>query len=133
MDNSQHNKIVSFIWSIADDCLRDVFVRGKYRDIILPFTVLRRLDAILVPAKDEVLKANQFLIDNKIDDKYAILPIPVPSIDDQIEIVKKIENELFEIKLAIDICAHEIEVIQEYKTTLISEIVTGKICVNYCN
>lgn len=35
MDHSAHNKIVSFIWSIADDCLRDVFVRGKYRDVIL--------------------------------------------------------------------------------------------------
>lgn len=35
MDHSTHNKIVSFIWSIADDCLRDVFVRGKYRDVIL--------------------------------------------------------------------------------------------------
>ena len=36
MDHATHNKIVSFIWSIADDCLRDVFVRGKYRDVILP-------------------------------------------------------------------------------------------------
>ncbi|MEZ4610660.1 MAG: hypothetical protein R2838_10510 [Caldilineaceae bacterium] len=31
MDYSVHNRIVSFIWSIADDCLRDVYVRGKYR------------------------------------------------------------------------------------------------------
>lgn len=47
MDTSSHNKIVSFIWSIADDCLRDVFVRGKYRDVILPIFVLRRLDCLL--------------------------------------------------------------------------------------
>ena len=45
MNTSAHNKIVSFIWSIADDCLRDVYVRGKYRDVILPMVVLRRLDA----------------------------------------------------------------------------------------
>ncbi|MEA4809148.1 type I restriction-modification system subunit M N-terminal domain-containing protein [Macellibacteroides fermentans] len=45
MNTAAHNKIVSFIWSIADDCLRDVFVRGKYRDVILPMVVLRRLDA----------------------------------------------------------------------------------------
>ena len=45
MDHSVHNKLVSFIWSIADDCLRDVYVRGKYRDVILPMVVLRRLDA----------------------------------------------------------------------------------------
>jgi type I restriction enzyme M protein len=41
MDLSVHNKLVSFIWSIADDCLRDVYVRGKYRDVILPMFVLR--------------------------------------------------------------------------------------------
>ncbi|MCX6170169.1 MAG: class I SAM-dependent DNA methyltransferase [Ignavibacteriales bacterium] len=54
MDNSQHNKIVSFIWSIADDCLRDVFVRGKYRDVILPMFVLRRIDVLLEPTKEAI-------------------------------------------------------------------------------
>lgn len=54
MDNSQHNKIVSFIWSIADDCLRDVFVRGKYRDVILPMFVLRRIDVLLEPTKKAI-------------------------------------------------------------------------------
>ena len=47
MDYSVHNKLVSFIWSIADDELRDVYVRGKYRDVILPMFVLRRLDCLL--------------------------------------------------------------------------------------
>ena len=47
--------ISSFIWGIADDVLRDVYVRGKYRDVILPMTVIRRLDAVLEPTKDEVL------------------------------------------------------------------------------
>lgn len=47
MNHTQHNQIVGFIWSIADDVLRDVYTRGKYRDLILPFTVLRRLDALL--------------------------------------------------------------------------------------
>ena len=42
MDNQIHNAIVNFIWSIADDCLRDVYMRGKYRDVILPMTVIRR-------------------------------------------------------------------------------------------
>jgi type I restriction enzyme M protein len=72
MNQKVHNQIVSFIWGIADDVLRDVFVRGKYRDIILPFTVLRRLDALLVPTKDKVLEANAFLIKQKIDDKKAL-------------------------------------------------------------
>lgn len=47
MDNQIHNTIVSFIWGIADDCLRDVYVYGKYRNVILPMTVIRRLDAML--------------------------------------------------------------------------------------
>ena len=51
---TSHNQIVSFIWSIADDVLRDVFLRGQYRDVILPMVVLRRLDALLEPTKDEV-------------------------------------------------------------------------------
>lgn len=55
MKDAQHAKIVSFIWNIADDVLRDVYVRGKYRDVILPMTVLRRLDAVLEPGKDAVL------------------------------------------------------------------------------
>ena len=49
MDQSQLNWITDFIWNIADDVLRDVFVRSKYRDVILPMTVLRRLDAVLEP------------------------------------------------------------------------------------
>ena len=55
MDNQVHNQIVSFIWGIADDCLRDVYVRGKYRDVILPMTVIRRLDALLEGSKEAVL------------------------------------------------------------------------------
>lgn len=47
MNHQSHNKLVSFIWSIADDCLRDVYERGKYRDAILPFVVLRRIDSLL--------------------------------------------------------------------------------------
>lgn len=47
--------IVSFIWNIADDCLRDVFQRGQYRDVILPMVVLRRFDALLEDTKDAVL------------------------------------------------------------------------------
>ena len=55
MNQQAHNKLVSFIWSIADDCLRDVYVRGKYRDVILPMVVLRRLDTLLEPTKEAVL------------------------------------------------------------------------------
>ena len=55
MSESHLNWIANFIWSIADDVLRDVYVRGKYRDVILPMTVIRRLDAVLEPTKQDVL------------------------------------------------------------------------------
>lgn len=60
MNTQAHNKLVSFIWSIADDCLRDVYVRGKYRDVILPMVVLRRLDALLEPTKNDVMEELRF-------------------------------------------------------------------------
>ena len=55
MNEAVHNKLVAFIWAIADTCLRDVYVRGKYRDVILPMLVLRRLDAMLEPTKQAVM------------------------------------------------------------------------------
>jgi len=55
MDQAQLSWISNFIWGIADDVLRDVYVRGKYRDVILPMTVLRRLDALLEPGRQAVL------------------------------------------------------------------------------
>ncbi|TBZ72474.1 type I restriction-modification system subunit M [Rhizobium leguminosarum] len=60
MNHATHNKLVSFIWSIADDCLRDVYVRGKYRDVILPMVVLRRLDTLLEPTKAAILEEVRF-------------------------------------------------------------------------
>src|SRR5438093_9423037 len=60
MSNADLNWIANFIWGIADDILRDLYVRGKYRDVILPMVVIRRLDAVLEPTKKAVLdmKAN---------------------------------------------------------------------------
>ena len=51
MSHSQFSWIVNFIWGIADDVLRGLYVRGKYREVILPMTVLRRLDSLLEPSK----------------------------------------------------------------------------------
>jgi type I restriction enzyme M protein len=75
MNHAVHNKIVSFIWSIADDCLRDIYVRSKYRDVILPMVVLRRLDTLLEPSKEKVLEELAF---QKNDMQ------PVPGLPDQI-------------------------------------------------
>ena len=73
MDNQVHNQIVSFIWSIADDCLRDVYVRGKYRDVILPMTVIRRLDALLEDSKESVLDMKKKLDAAGIDNQWPAL------------------------------------------------------------
>ena len=73
MDNQVHNSIVSFIWGIADDCLRDVYVRGKYRDVILPMTVIRRLDALLEETKPAVLEMKKQLDAAKIDNQWPAL------------------------------------------------------------
>ena len=61
MDNGQLNWIANFIWGIADDVLRDIYVRGQYRDVILPMTVIRRLDAVLEPTKKDVLEMKKLL------------------------------------------------------------------------
>ena len=55
-----HNQLVTFIWGVAD-LIRDVFRRGKYQDVILPFTVLRRLDCVLAPTKQAVLEEERRL------------------------------------------------------------------------
>lgn len=73
MDNQVHSQIVSFIWSIADDCLRDIYVRGKYRDVILPMTVIRRLDALLEDSKKAVLDMKRKLDNAKIDNQWPAL------------------------------------------------------------
>ena len=73
MDNQEYNAIISFIWGIADDCLRDVYVRGKYRDVILPMTVIRRLDAMLEGTKEAVLTMKKQLDAAKIDNQWPAL------------------------------------------------------------
>ena len=73
MDNQIHNSIVSFIWGIADDCLRDVYVRGKYRDVILPMTVIRRLDAMLEDTKPAVLNMKKMMDEAGITNQWPAL------------------------------------------------------------
>ena len=61
MGNNDLHWIANYIWGIADDILRDLYVRGKYRDVILPMTVLRRLDAVLEDSKQAVLDMKEML------------------------------------------------------------------------
>ncbi len=73
MDQHTHNKIVSFIWGIADDVLRDLFKRGKYPDVILPLCVIRRMDAVLEPTKKQVLETKEMLDQAQITEQQAAL------------------------------------------------------------
>lgn len=61
MNHSQHNTIVNFIWNIADDVLRDIYRRHQYGEVILPMTVIRRLDVLLEPTKQDVLRMKEQL------------------------------------------------------------------------
>ena len=73
VDQATHNKIVSFLWGIADDVLRDLFKRGKYPDVILPMCVLRRLDAVLEATKKSVFDAKKMLDAAGITEQRAAL------------------------------------------------------------
>ena len=73
MDAHMLNTIANFIWGIADDCLRDVYVRGKYRDVILPMTVIRRLDAVLEDTKLQVLEMKKTLDTAGITNQWGAL------------------------------------------------------------
>lgn len=68
-----HGRIAALIWSIADDVLRDLYVRGKYRDVILPFTVIRRLDSVLGPTREAVTTMKKILDEAGVADQDAPL------------------------------------------------------------
>ena len=74
---AEYNKLVNFIWSIADDRLRDVYARGKYRDIILPMTVIRRFDAVLEPKKKEILRLKEIFKENKAENLEEAMALAV--------------------------------------------------------
>jgi type I restriction enzyme M protein len=63
VNNGNLSWITNYIWGIADDVLRDLYVRGKYRDVILPMTVLRRMDAVLEDSKQSLLEMKKTLDD----------------------------------------------------------------------
>ena len=75
MDQATHNKMVSFVWGIADDVLRDRFRRGRYPDVILPRCVLRRMDAVLEPTRQVVHDTTQMLDNARVTGQRAALPV----------------------------------------------------------
>ena len=74
MDNTQQfNKLVSFMWNIANDVLVDIFDQVDYKKVILPMMVLRRIDVLLEPTKDAVLKTAESLKKQKITNQEPVL------------------------------------------------------------
>ncbi len=73
MNQSQYNQLFSFIWNIATDVLVYAFEKGEYKKIIMPMMVLRRIDVLLEPTKDQLLKQKQMLDDNHIQNQDPIL------------------------------------------------------------
>src|SRR3989441_1532376 len=65
-ESVNHSEIVTFLWGVAD-LIRDTFKRGKYQDVILPLTVLRRLDCVLAPTKEKVLRRQAELRDKRLE------------------------------------------------------------------
>ena len=108
MDQATHNKIVSFIWGIADDVLRDLFRRGKYPDVILPMCVLRRMDAVLEPTKQAVLDTKQMLDDARIIEQRAALAAALQ----QELIARHHEHRNCEVKYALAVSLHLVDGVQ---------------------
>jgi type I restriction enzyme M protein len=73
VDQTTHSRIISFIWGIADDVLRDLFRRGKYPDVILPMCVIRRMDAVLEPTREAVPEAKKMLDEAGITEQESAL------------------------------------------------------------
>lgn len=73
LNSTTNQRLAQLIWNIADDVLRDLYVRGKYRDVILPMTVLRRLDSVLATTKQEVVSTKKTLDDAGIVNQDAAL------------------------------------------------------------
>jgi type I restriction enzyme M protein len=75
IDQATLSRISSFIWSITDDVLRDLFKRGKYPDVILPMCVIRRFDSVLEPTKQKVLETKRILDDQGIASEHQKLAL----------------------------------------------------------
>ena len=96
MDNKQYGTLFSFIWNIANDVLVHAFEKGEYKKIILPFMVLRRLDVLLEPTKDEVLKKKKFCDEHKLTD-YTPFLTPItgyPFYNTSAFTMKTLKNEM---------------------------------------
>jgi len=121
MDQAQFNWLTNFIWNISDDVLRDLHVRGRYRDIILPMTVLRRFESRI--GNEAAARGFWRLY---TDDFYDIR-LPVPPTSEQTEIMAGVSKQTADLKTAIARTEREIALMQEYPTRLTADVVTSNL------
>jgi hypothetical protein len=126
-----HGEIVSFIWGVAD-LIRDTFKRGKYQDVILPLTVLRRLDCVLAPTKAKLLAKLLRLSTGSTAEgleasKLPILRLVAPPVTERCVIVDFLYKETAKIDALEARVRDGVDRLKEYRTALISATVTGKI------
>ena len=88
MDHTDLNWIANYIWGIASDILRDQYVRGKYRDVILPMTILRRLDVVLQDTEQAVMDMKTNLDEMGVVEQN----LPLPSRSCPVERPPRIDN-----------------------------------------
>ncbi len=73
MNQTQYNQLFSFIWNIATDVLVYAFEKGEYKKIIMPMMVLRRIDVLLEPTKEQLLETKKMLDENHFTNQDPIL------------------------------------------------------------
>jgi type I restriction enzyme M protein len=132
MNNSSRNKLVYFICSIVDVCLKDLYVRGKYRDVILPVIALRRLDAILEQTKDVVLEELVFQRDAAKVTEWDEIVLREASGFVFYKVSKwplqKLKETVYQkIETAKSLKQQEIAALKECKSSLINSVVIGKV------
>lgn len=160
MEQAQLNWIANFIWGIADDVLRDLYVRGKYRDVILPMTVLRRLDAVLEPTKKAVLDmkaaldkakivhqdqalrqaaastvgalnyGNESTIAHLTGDKLRAHRFAFPPVGEQCSVVAWRDSARAAIHSSAAAADGQIRLANELRTRVVTDVVTGKLHVH---
>lgn len=105
MKQADYNKLFSFIWNIANDVLVHAFEKGDYKRIILPFTVLRRIDVILEPTHDKVLAKKAFCEKNGISNVAPFLTREsgYPFYNTSAFTMKTLMNEIDPVRLKMNI------------------------------
>jgi type I restriction enzyme S subunit len=116
MDNNKLNWIANFIWGIADDVLRDLYVRGNIEYLAAVMEKLNYMPWISGAAQPKLTQ-----------DRLMSIAIAIPSREEQDRIIASATTEAVPLRVAINHTKSEISLLREYRTRLIADVVTGKV------